>query len=248
MNLQSHALRLASSLPGGKFRDALIATVKEATESKWQNTVAGEKARIRWNDHPKGNILIEEMPVKGKKRLRRAEWSPRQLFGYDQPDAFMSENITRTMRPSPSMSYDQAVQALKNALAEAVAYVESGKDHHRKELHLYERTQISKAPIESDVFYLEVEPSDYSPMSIQGKDFVMKVEWGEFEAFSPNSDFQQSDPHYSVKEQKSPGAARKLYKILKADPTALQSVGWYALGDWLDKNGIGYETHHSQWR
>lgn len=250
--LRAQAIRLAASLPqGDALRREIIATVKEAAlEPKWQNTVAGEKVRIRWNLHPRGAVLIEELPSRGKKRLQRATFSVQDTFSNiaDAPNSFMVENLLRDFKPSPSMSYDQAVTAFKGAIAEATAHVDAGKAQRGRMLHQWERSQLAKLPYQSDVFYLEVEPADYSPLEIQGKDFVMKAEWGEFEAFSPNSDFQQMDPHYSVKEQKSPAAARKLFKILKADPEALRSINWSGLGDWLTQNGVAFETHHSQWR
>jgi hypothetical protein len=255
--LRSRAIRLAAALPeGDSMRREVLAAVKESArggEPKWTNTVAGAKARIRWNTHPRHQILIEELPVKGKKRLRQAEYWGSNAFGstIHMPDAFMIENLTRDMRPSPSMSFEQAVTAFQEAIQKAIKEVNAGSGRRGqgpdRPLADWERTQLERAPSISEVFYLEVEPADYSPLSVQGKDFTMAVEWGEFEAYSPNSDFQQMDPHYSVKKQKSAGAARKLFKILKADPDALRGVAWSVLGDWLAKNGVGYDSHSSQW-
>lgn len=253
-SLRSRTIRLAASLPeGDAMRRELLAAVKEAAEPRWTNTVAGEKARIRWNTHPRHQIVIEELPVKGKKRLRRAEYWASSAFGHvtHMPNAFMVENLMRDMKPSPSMSFEQAVAAFKAAIQAATVEVDAGSGRRGqgddRPLADWEKTQLGRAPSISEVFYLEVEPADYSPLSVKGKDFTMASEWGEFKAYSPNSDFQQMDPHYSVKVQKSAGAARKLFKMLKADPDALRGISWSVLGDWLDKNGIGFNTNHSQW-
>ena len=53
-------------------------------------------------------------------------------------------------------------------------------------------------PFESTQNYLDLEPEDYQPITAKGKDFVCKSEWDSFSAYSPNSDFQDHDPTYSV--------------------------------------------------
>ncbi len=240
--LHSLTVRLAASA-NGEFRQKLLAAVKEARVESWDYTVAGPHVRIRWRDENGGAILIEEMPVKGKKHLRRAYHHARAAFGRDMLDAFLVANLIDDMKPKSNMTYDAAIAAFRAAIEVAIAY----PDRRGQKLESWQLQTLRRAPDESQVFFLEVEPADYTPLQVDGKDFVMSVTWGKFEAYSPNSDMSLSDPHYSIKVQKSPAAARKLYKMLRVDPKALRDVSWSGLSDWFRAWGIPYDTHHSQW-
>jgi hypothetical protein len=90
-------------------------------------------------------------------------------------------------------------------------------------------------------------PEGIEKFTVEGKDFSMSVDWTEFKTYSPNSDFQQSDPHYSKYESKSPTAARKAYLLLKSDPNQLKSITWNDLPKWFDKNKIQYAYGGSSW-
>jgi len=102
-------------------------------------------------------------------------------------------------------------------------------------------------PNEEQVYFLEVMPSDSKPFKAKGKDFEVNVQWGGFGAYSPSSDLQSHDPSYTKIVAKSKGAARKFYKILKADPDALKNIDWRGFDSWLDRNKVGYDTQFSQW-
>lgn len=248
MTLRSRLIRLAHE--NEALRPHLLPLLKAARATKWENTVAGKEVRIRWNDHPDNVILIEELPSKGKKRLRRAQWSTRSVFPAYGPDSFILNNLIRDMKPSPNMSYEGAVGALKHALKLALESAESDKGRQRWQDQItdWHRKIIADEPREELVYFLEVEPSDYAPMEVAGADFTASVEWGAFKAYSPDSDFDQADPSYSLYYQSSPAAARKLYKILKADPTAIRSISWSQFSDWMTKNGVDYKYGASSWR
>jgi hypothetical protein len=142
------------------------------------------------------------------------------------------------------MSYEQAKKAILDSMESLV------KEINEEVSKVGGKTYEEKALIsswEDTVHYLKVEPPNTKPIDVKGKDFTMKVTWTSFRIYSPDSDFQQADPSYTVLEGSSASSARKLYKILSANPDALKSVSWSALSDWFDKNGIGYETHFSQW-
>jgi len=84
-------------------------------------------------------------------------------------------------------------------------------------------------------------------MMVAAEDFTLTVSWVRFSAYSPSSDFQQTDPHYTQVVAKSSAAGRKLYKMLKANPEALKSVSWARFTDWLKQNDIAYAMNFSQW-
>ena len=243
--LRGQLIRLAHSVP--ETRPHLLPLIrkhgvasKEARSRKWDKTLQGEKARIRWEGHPSHYLVVEEMPTRPvKRRLRRAEFG--NPFGYHSPSEMMLENILTDAKLKKTMTYEQAVAAMKKAIAKAI------RDAGDK-LDDWEAQRAGSLPDEQEVHYLQVEPADYKPMDVKAKDFSVHCEWNTFEAYSPDSDFQSHDPYYIYYEAKSPTAARKLFKLLKADPKALSKVSWGAFSDWLRKMKIPYGTHFSQWR
>lgn len=209
----------------------------------------GKNIRVYKGDN---SIFFIEIPQKPLKRRKVRVMSlfmtqPRGLPGFN---AFLPVNLLSSKpygaRLGKSDTYDQAVKKLRTALGKAEdAVVETWKANPP--------TQAKKPDPwfpsiqEDEVNYLLIEPSDTKPQTIKGKDFTVRSTWINFEAYSPQSDFQQSDPHYIKYEAKSPAAARKLYKILKANPDALKQVPWSRFDDWLNKNKVKYDTHFSQW-
>lgn len=101
---------------------------------------------------------------------------------------------------------------------------------------------------ENLVYFLNVVPENVDPFTAQGQGFSVKVGWMEFTSYSPSSDLQQADPHYTIIKSTAPASARKLYMLLKANPTALRSISWDNFDDWLKANKINYEYEFSVWR
>lgn len=207
----------------------------------WDKTLSNDNVRVRWNDDL---ILIEELPGKPVKRKVRKAFL--DFFHYYRSDGLLVVNVIRKFKVSASSTFDRVLAELNEAtIAEldrlattgyAGPWIENAK-------------QSAGKPWIDTISFLEVEPKDYKPMTVKGYDFVLTSEWTKFSAYSPNSDFQQTDPYYTVYQQKSPGAARRLFQILKADPTLLKNISWgRGLSDWLTKAGIGYESHSSSWR
>lgn len=211
---------------------------------RWDGKLLGRDARLRWS---KDVWLLEELPQKGKKKLKVADLDNPGGRGWDRFGAYIPGNILRSAKIGSSDGYEGIKKKILDAYMEAAEItinsmppkqVEQGKGWG-----WLRETKWS----EREVFYLNVEPEGTEPFKVEGKDFTVQVEWAEFTTYSPDSDFQQADPHYTVYNATSPTAARKFYMILKADPTALKSVSWKELSKWFDKNRVGYETHFSQW-
>ncbi len=210
--------------------------------ASWDGKFVGTDARLMWS---RASWFLEELPQKGKKKLRSATLQNPSLHGH--LDWFIPGNILEIAKLSTGDNYERIKAKIEAAYKEAGA--RSGKAGSREQAE-WERSKSWVDRLqwyENLVFYLEVTPEGVDSFTVEGKDFTCKVEWGNFKAYSPNSDMQLSDPHYSYYDAKSPGAGRKFFKLMKADPDALKSVTWMAFSDFLRKNGVGYDTHHSQW-
>jgi hypothetical protein len=196
---------------------------------RWDGKTVGKTWRLQWSKY---HFVLEELPTKGKKKLRKMEM---QNPGFsNRHNAFIAFNLLQKAKIAPGDSYDKAKSKLTSVMEAAV-----------KEAGLDKKTWFH--PREELVFYLHVEPEDVEPMDVDAKDFVIHTEWKVFGAYSPSSDLQNHDPSYTKVVSKSPGAARKLYKLLKANPAALKGVPWSKFTDWLKKKKIGYEYQHSVW-
>ena len=244
--LLGELIRLAHREP--TTRHALLPLIRKhgsapkTARRDWEKTLQGQKARIRWMGHPDHFLLVEEMPTKPvKRRLRQAEFAiGAALPGHHSPSEMMLENILRDAKLKKTMTYDQAVAAMKKAIAKGV------KDAGDK-MADWEVQGVERLPWEKEVHYLQVEPVDYKPMDVKGKDFTVRCEWNTFKAYSPDSDFQSMDPYYTYYEAKSPTGARKLFKLLKANPDALAKVPWSQFNDFLKRAKIPFDSHHSVW-
>lgn len=205
----------------------------------WDGEVDGKNVRIQWRDKRDRDYRLTELPVPGKRRLRVRSGGFSQMASRHASYLLMVNIIGKIQ--FGGITYEQACEAIdremKSLVDEANAESNDPKDY---------KTLID-GPWETTVFYLEVEPHSMKAFTVDGKDFKLEVDWGKFKAYSPNSDFQQADPHYTLYESKSPTAARKMFKILKANPDALKSVSWDEFGTWMGRNGVAYDTHFSQW-
>jgi hypothetical protein len=205
----------------------------------WDGKLIGADWRLQWSD---AAWSIEELPVKGgPRKVRHADLTnPRypSLSGAREGDAFIPDNIMRDARVSKTDTYDQVKSKISSAMAAALE-----KAHENPKL-----SWVKLNPwYEGSRGAVMVTPEGADKIEAKGEDFILASEFDKFSVYSPNSDFQQSDPHYTQIHQKSAGAARKLYNILKKDPKALTSVTWKDLDDWLRKAGVAFDYAFSQW-
>ena len=221
----------------------IVASAKEFMANDGENVIEGPQMRLMWRDGRDSAYRLDEMPVSGKKRLRvrSNNLSP---YAKQKCSFMLMVNVIDWAGINKNMSYDEVAKRLDWATHKML-------DEANKQIPAGEKPltwdQMAGNPTETQVFYLEVEPFNTKPFVTSGKDFKLQVSWGQFKGYSPDSDFDQADPHYTMYQSKSPTAARKLYKILMSFPDALQSVTWSNLGDWLTKNGVAYETQFSVW-
>jgi hypothetical protein len=223
--------------------DRIVAMAKEFTGSdRWDGEIQSQHMRFQWVDGRERQYRLTEMPMPGKKRLRvRSGGFPPWLGGSQKREYgfLLMANVASHIKAS--MTYEQAASEIDRQMKELVAE-SNGKSSEPKP----EKDLIS-GPWETLVFYLEVEPADMKPFVAEAKDFKVSIGWDKFEAYDPSSDFEQSDPSYTKYQSKSPTAARKMYKVLNADPDALKNLSWRDFSGWLRKNGISYDSHMSQW-
>ncbi len=207
-----------------------------------QEKFVGKNARLKWSQY---EWVLEELPQKGKKKLRRSTLRNPTYSG--MLDWWIPGNILRFAKLTASDDYDAIKKKISEAYEEAhETTMKKGKPHDQE--YLAKNDWVKKLEwYEEDVFYLKVTPEGTEAFTAEGKDFSVKTSWTEFSAYSPDSDFQQSDPHYTKYVSKSPTAARKFYLLLKTNPNALKGISWSAFGDWLGKQKIPYDTRFSSW-
>lgn len=210
-----------------------------------EDTVLGKRVRITWSSSygRYGNITIQELPGKPfKRRLRRIEWN------WQTQDSWplYTENIVMWARFNPGMSYDLAVLAVQSAFDVAIAKMEE----EGKEVETLNMRSISN-PREEEVSYLKVEPADYKPIKFSGKDFGGTSEWGEFtfyDAADRDDYMAQMEGMRAFYKSKSGGAARKLFKLLKANPDILRGMDMGDFEKLLAQKKIGYRYVPTVWR
>ena len=235
---------------------------QKVANSAYKHKIVGANARFLWGSshgwtHPV--FLIEELPQKGKKKLGRFELGLtldifQRLVGTTSI-YFDADTLANASGIGPGDGYKAMVSKLQDAIEKEakklVANLESGKTLATAEAATVEkewRKWLSYTnPREDEVFYLNVMPEGTEPFTAMGKDFQVDVSWVEFKAVDPKSDFQLADPHYTIFEEKSPTAARKMFLTLNADKTALKSVAWVDFGKWLTSNKIPYDIKFSSW-
>ena len=198
----------------------------------------GNNVRLTWTRHV---WILEELPVKGGPRhLRTAQLQNPLGNGHVGYDAFIPDNILRVAPVSAEDTYDTITAKLLQAnldAAEEVITKGPGREWLRDTTKWWEET----------VYFTKVKPEGKDKFTATGKDFTVTCEWTRFQSYSPSSDFQQSDPHYTYYESTAATAARKLYELLQKSPAALADVSWSAFSDWLKANKISYDTHFSVW-
>jgi len=229
----------------------------------WDEVIVGDKVRIRWKGHPHSYAVIEELPQKGKRHLKRFHFeigSYLQSLHSRQADAFMLENLKLEWRPSASMTAEGSASALRKAIDKAIKnWEKAAKSGKAEPIPDWFTRSFSKQhmPHREEVFYLNVEPRDYAPVRVSVKDqFYINAEWTKFE-ISLNGGMSDAaieelsyggDPYYTKLVSKSPTSARKFFKWVKANEKAIKSMTGNDLTKALDQGKIQYSYLHSVWR
>lgn len=260
-SLRSAVIRLAHAQP--KLRKVLVPILRQAVSGEYGKPVTGQHIRYRWVSHPANRILIEELPGKPvKKRVRRMEVDTSLAVHHiNGSSAFLMSNIMRDLKLTPSMSYEQAVKALKGAIDGAVTKTiaetaEAAKKYPGRYVALdkawFKRYSWPYSLyFEQEVSYLEVEPADYQPITFKGKDFNGIAEWTKFRFYADaNKDefMQHMEGMQAFYDNKSAGAARKLFKLLKPDPDIVKGMKFGDFKAWLDRNKVSYSYNPTVWR
>lgn len=254
--LRSATIRLASTLPkGSSERRQLLSELKEARGRDWKKEIIGERVRIRWTTGGMdATLVVEELPGKPfKRRLRRAEFNTGRIEHFLRREGranntylFLMENLTDSAMFSKSMNYDRAVMAFRAAIDSA--YEQIGEDAFDR----WMVDSIKKMPQESEVYFLEVEPGDYSPIDTEGKDFRVVSEWTEGTIYPLPADeyMAQMEGMRAFYKIKSAGGARKLYKLVTGLTKAgeLSRMSLEQFKKLLDKNKIAYRYVPTVWR
>jgi hypothetical protein len=236
--LRSKLIRLAHQQPA--LRPHLLPILKK-TAGSTEGVFVGDGWRLTWDPY---EFRLEELPAKGKRKLRVSEL--RNPYFSTKFDAWMPINLIRHYGKISAMdSFDTIKDKILGAmtsekvLADVRAHATPGYDPMR---------DLSGVKWYDDlVNYLSVVPENVEPITVYGKNFSVKAEWLEFKSYSPNSDFEQSDPHYTIIKSSSATAARKFYQMLTASPDALKGISWDDFDDWLKANKINYKYEHSVW-
>lgn len=233
MKIASELLKLAEALVGRRRSASWVDDLKDK--------VLGRDLRVRYDGR---RMLAEELPQKGKKRLRvlfYEVWPYLMSTSSVNASPLIVQNLLRDIGFNESMDYDRFAAEFAKAAKEAAEGIDASGEPHYKPEHAYTLQ-------ESQVHFLKVAPEGAESFIAEASDFKVKVEWDKWQAYDPDSDFQSADPTYTKYESSSSNDARKMYRILRADPNALRNVSWFQFGDWLKHNGVNYQTHFSVYR
>jgi hypothetical protein len=265
---REHTIRLASSqAPGSPLRKQFLASLKQAG-GDWQLLMENAKVRVQWKDHPDNQFLVQELPTKPvKRKLRRRQYDTQTFVRWFHPgDAFLMTNIIQDTKLTQNMDYDDVIRAFERALIEAKdSLIENSKilaekyqDSHPGMYSEYSEADFKKLRFpeslggyEREVFFLEVEPSDYKPVVFRGVDFGGTSEWGRFTFYNDKDKdefMEQVEGMRTFYDSKSSGGARNLFKLLKADPEIVKNMTCSKFKEWLDKSDIGYKYNPTVWR
>ena len=213
-------------------------------EGSWDGSFVTPTARFTWTIH---EYKLEELPQKGKKRLKVSSMqNPWGIVGHGRgaPNDFIANNIIMRAKLSKTDNFDRIKDKLDREFKNAIEVAK--RDH----TDWWEKNSWldNLRWTDDSVHYLKVVPEGTDPIVAKGRDFTVNSEWTKFSAYDPGADFHSHDPSYTQYASKSPAAARKLYKILKADPKALARLSWGDFRGWLNKNKIAFDTNFSSWR
>lgn len=226
VDLANAVVRLAHEKP--EFREDLLPLLREASMDSYDVVKEGPYIRISM-DIQKDVIHLEELPGKPLKRKVRFVVADMRHSSRWGGNRFLAANLFEDAKLSPRMTFDQALKALKGAFAAAVK--DTGAD-------------VTDPFYVSTRNYLEVTPTDASPIEMQVDGNHLLSKWTEF-VYTISYGDDPYEPSYSKYVSSSPASARKLYKILKANPDALKGEEFVRF---LTKNQIKYKVVNSVWR
>lgn len=214
-----------------KAIDDFAKTMNESINEGYSDRekLVGDQYRVTWNKYGNG-YKVEELPAKGKKRLTVATIDLGRVHAGIIIDVIEKANLDKNDSVKEVMD-----KILKSAQKQAEDRDPDGWWNPSMKWYI------------DEVSPLKVEPEGLEPVSAQAKDFEVNSSWKSFGAYSPDSDLQQSDPYYSKIVNSSDVAARKLYRLLRADSSVLKNVSWSEFSKWLTNNGINYKYQHSVW-
>lgn len=246
--LRRSVIRLAASL-GAAQRQPLLALLKESRRGQWKTLFSGPKVRVRFQEHPNHAMWIEELSGKPfKRRLKYAKVYTYDLMRNTGSNRFMMENLIRDASLSNSMSFDQVVSKMKKVIEDAKkAVVEddsNGFDYAWFKANGYDLNRSTWMFEEGEINYLQVEPADYNPVILGGNDWNGTFEWTQF-TFYADREYDEHTHHVEGQRafyrHKSPGGARKLFKLIKADPEAVKRMSLDQFTAWLNAKKVAYD-------
>lgn len=200
------------------------------------------KVRLTIDEH---NFTIEELPRKPcKQTLRATHINTYWAVVVAHRDDFIPSNIMNDVALDFSDDYDTVVTLIQGCIAGLK------KRPGNEEVERYHGVSVQK----SEHHYTKVTPEGVDPIEIQLKDTVLRCTWTKFECWSPGSTMsygRDGEPHYSMIEQRSEAAARKLYKLVQDEKVRAEiaELGWGGSGiwGWLREKKISFEVCNSTW-
>lgn len=250
------------------YRDLKLARLVRADDESEDGKVILQNENLRVRKSKRGvqmTLRLEELPGKPTKRRVRVREYDTYLLADWYDSAFLMVNLLEDLKLSPSMRYDDFVAEFDRVLKETrdrlvsrlrttgqiSQYGMRGRmDGDAPELiaKLSDPRLFHGVSHEREISFMEVEPADYKPIRFQGKGFSGICEWGKCKwsldrepsaAYNEFNDFHQTE---------SPGAARKVFKLLKADPTIVAKLTLEGFNDLLSKMRIAVDYVPSVWR
>lgn len=246
------AYRIDMPAVAGVYEDVVqtlpLRSLLEKLEQRGHDTFVftGKGARLTIGSYGE-TYRLEELPAKGKRRLRMANLGVAYMRGWTERawDAMMAENVLADAKLADSDDFDAIKDKIEKAVArakdEVLAKWEVGKikPDWIKPQGKWTETTVPAGRVAPE--------GGDTELVVGGKDFTLKVTWKSFRAYSPDSDFQQSDPYYTGITERSPSAAAKLFKLLQAQPTALKGVAYKDFESWLNDHKIANQGIYSTW-
>jgi len=265
--LRKGLIRLAYEKP--ELRETLLPLVspqKQAHDKEARGTYIGwlEQAMSRGNAKLKhdgksmrlytptdamGGIYLIEVPTKPlkSKKMNVAVMTPSRGQGMPGESAFLAVNILSDAKIAKSDTYDSALRKLQKALLKAQKEFEKSLEAAGV---TGDQSYVYPHLSQEQVHFLQIAPSDAKPFTAKAKGFSVALSWNEWVAthYDEENGAQSGDPSYTRYTSSSSKDARKLFKMLKAQPDLLKKVGQHDFSKWLDQNKLKYKMSFSVWR
>lgn len=255
--LRSGLIRLAYAKPILRPHLLPLLTKQAGRGDVGELVMENDKVRVTMVDHPSNEIVVQELPSKPVKRRVRQRVYNTYYFVKWFGSSFLMQNIRSDARLSRSMDFDGVTQAMDAALEEAKERAIEDSDTrnlHRRALTEQDFSRMGfphGAFDDREISFLEVEPANYKPVRFRGKDFGGTSEWREFTFYADKDEDEymaQMEGMRAFYKGTSAGAARKLFKLLKADPDFCKGMTFEQFKKFLGDNKIGYTYVPTVWR